>query len=501
MRGARAAPLIAFASLALTACATAGPDFRRPQAKTPAAWSPKPSPTTTSRAVQEPVRSSDWWAAFDDPVLTSLIRRASEANLDLRQAMLRIAEARAERAAVAGAGRPSLNAVASWQGQRVSENTPTGKLFGALEALPGLAGLPAAAPANPYGQFQLGFDASWELDLFGRVRRAVEAADADGEATLEDRRDIQVTVLGEVGRIYIDLRGAQLKRATATQNLAAAREIMRVAGDRRRLGLSTQVDVARAAAQSSLIESQLPLIDRQIATDINALSRLLGLEPGALRAELETVGSVPAPPAEVAIGLPAELICRRPDIRAAEARWHAAVARQGVASAERYPRLTLLATGGYQAQDLTNLVDWASRFGVIGPQAQLPLLDGGRRRARMQAAAYRAQAAGVAYGRTVLGALHEVDGALTAFAEEQTRRAALARAVDQNRAAFQLTRWRYENGLDSILEVLDAERTLHDSELLLVESTSAVSIHLVALHKALGGGWDEGATTVAACQR
>lgn len=493
---AEVSPMV-LAALALSGCVV-GPDFQRPKSDVPAAW----SASTTgpeSRSTTQPLQQPEWWTNFNDPTLTSLIARAAFANPDLRLAALRIQEARAQRAVVGAAAWPSLNAAGSWQGQRLSENTPTGRLFGLAGDIPGLANSPGASMSNPYGQFQLGFDAFWELDLFGGVRRSIEAADADAAAAVEDWRGVEVALFGEVARAYVELRGAQLKRAVAVENLATARDLLRIAKRRRSLGLSSQIDVSRASAQASLIEAQLPLLERQIVANTNELSRLINREPGALRTELESAQPVPPVPPEIAVGLPAELVCRRPDIRSAEKRLHAATARQGVAIADRFPRLTLTAAAGYQAQDLTNLLDWASRFGVIGPQLVAPLFDSGRRRAKVQVAAYRAQAATVDYGRTVLNALHEVDGALTAYAEEQKRRASIAEAVSQNRSAVRLARLRYENGLDSILGVLDAERTLHENEALLADSTTAISIRLVALYKALGGGWDRSANVVNSC--
>ena len=486
-----------FATTALSGCVV-GPDFQRPKPDVPAAWS-SPGAGPQSRATTQGFQQPKWWTTFNDPMLTSLVERAASANADLRLAALRIQEARAQRAVVGAAAGPSLDTAGSWQGQRISENTPSGKLFGLAGDIPGLANSPSASIVNPYGQFQLGFDAVWELDLFGGIRRSIEAADADAATALEDWRGVEVALFGEVARAYIDLRGAQLKRAVALDNLVTARDLLRIARRRRILGLSSEIDVSRAAAQASLIEAQLPLLERQIVADINELSRLIDREPGALRSELESAKPVPVIPPQVAVGLPAELLCRRPDIRGAEKRLHAATARQGVAIADRFPRLTLTVGGGYQARDLTNLFDWASRFGLVGPQLAAPLFDGGRRRAKVAAAGYRTEAAAVDYGRTVLNALHEVDSALTAYAEEQKRRALVVEAVSQNRAAVRLARLRYENGLDSILEVLDAERTLHESEALHADSTTAISIRLVALYKALGGGWEGSADAVNSC--
>jgi NodT family efflux transporter outer membrane factor (OMF) lipoprotein len=481
--------LAILAGSALTACAV-GPNFERPSPDVPANWSATPSPSAQSHPVPQPVQQLDWWKALNDPVLTSLIERAGAGNLDLKAAALRIAEARAERQVAASAAFPAVNGDASWQGQRLSENTPTGKLFSLTGEIPGLANLPGVAMPNPYGQFQLGFDAGWEVDLFGRVRRSVESAESQIEAADQDRQAAQVSLFGEVGRVYIDLRGAQMKRAVAEESLATARELMRFAGERRAAGVATAIDVSRAGAQASATEAQLPLFDREIASDINALSFLVGQPPGALTAELAPAQPLPPTPEVVPIGLPADLVGRRPDIRAAGARLHAAVAAEGVAVADLYPRVTLMAAGGYQAEDVTHLLDWASRFGVVGPQVELPIFDAGRRRANVRVADVRAQEARAAYGRSVLAALHEVDGALTAYETEQARAASLEDTVRQGRDAVRLARLRYQKGLFSMLEVLDAERSLQESELQLADSRAAVAVDLIALYKSLGGGWN-----------
>lgn len=482
--------------LALGGCVV-GPDYEPPQAELPQAWPAKPSGTASSIRI-DAAAQTDWWTTFADPTLKSLIERAAAANPDVKIAAVRVLEARAQRAAIGTAGLPSVNASASWQGQRLSENTPTGRLFGTIGQIPGLDVSPASS--NPYGQFQIGGDAVWEPDLFGRVRRGIEAADADVATAQEDRNGVILALYAEVARLYVDLRGAQLKRSVATQSLATARELLGLARKRRDLGLSNSIDVTRSEAQAELIEAQLPLFDRQIELDINELSRLLNLAPRALRSELTVSHPVPPVPAQITIGLPAELACRRPDIRSAEKRLHAAVARQGVATADLYPRITLFAAGGYQAQDATNLLDWASRFGVIGPQISLPIFDGGRRRRRVEIEAYRAQAARLGYAKTVLIALHEVDGALTSYSLEERRRAALAAAVEHGRNAVRLARLRYENGLDSVLDVLDAERSLHDNELVLADSTTAVSLRVVTLFKVLGGGWENMPDAIATCR-
>ena len=475
-------------ALALGACAV-GPDFQRPKPDLPQAWHAASSPAAASRADPGAVAEAAWWTSFGDPELTSLIGRAAQANPDLQQAALRIAEARAQREMAAAQGLPSLNADASWTGQRLSESTPTGKLFTQVGKIPGLPVGAGLSIPNPYGQYQLGFDASWELDLFGRVRRGVEAARAGEEAAAWDQRGAELSLFGEVARAYVDLRGAQAKRAVTLETIATLNELLGLARQRRWAGLSSDIDVSRAAAQVTAAEAALPLLEAEIASDINQLSRLVDRPPGALSAELSAARAVPPAPPVVPVGLPADLARRRPDILGAESRLHAAVAEQGVAMADLYPRVTLTASAGDQSEDLAHLLDWASRFGVIEPQVQLPIFDAGRRRANVRLQDAKAREAALDYAKTVLGALHEVDDALSAYDAEQRRRASLGATVAQNRTAVDLAMDRYRSGIGDFLAVLDAQRAQQQTQLQFADSTTAVSTDLVVLYKALGGGW------------
>ncbi len=485
-------PSIAGFVLALSALSgcTVGPNFRPPAPDLPVAWSAsaQTSAGQPSQVVATPADAgaAAWWTSFNDPELTSLVGRVAAANLDANEALLRIAEARAQRDVAAADEWPVVNANASGQVNRLSESTPTGALFSKVGQFPGLSGV---SIPNPYDQYQVGFDASWEVDLFGRVRRSVEAARAETQASVEDGRAVLISTLGDVGRAYIDLRGAQAKRRVVELNIATERDLLDLAGQRRRAGLNTEIDVARAAAEASSSAAQLPLLDRQITQDINQLSKLMDLEPGALRGELGAPGATPAGPPLVPIGLPSELARRRPDIREAEARLHAATAQVGVAVADLYPRVTLNANGGLQAETVSLLSSWASRFLVAGPSVELPIFDAGRRRATVRLQSVRAGEAALDYRRTVLGALHEVDDALAAYGADQQRQQALAETVARNQDAVDLARQRYASGVASFVDVLDAERTLEQDELTLSDSTTSVSIDLVVLYKALGGGW------------
>jgi multidrug efflux system outer membrane protein len=446
---------------------------------------PLPASGVVSQVSPSSMDAAPWWESFHDSELTSLVERAVKSNYSLRDAVLRIAQSRAQRDISAADRWPVLSGNGLFTRQRISEKTATGALFNSS----GTTGFAPPGVANPFNQYQLGFDASWELDLFGRVRRQVEAANADSQASLEAGRSMLMTLLGDVARGYLELRGEQLRLAISQRNLASEREVLELTRDRQKVGIGNEVDVANAAAQVTTTEALLPDLQRQITQSINQLSLLVSREPAALSAELTVTADMPRPPPVVPVGLPADLVRRRPDIREAEAELHAATARVGVADADLFPRLTLNAGFGLQAQDAGNLAEWASRFASVGPRLELPILDGGRRRATLRLQSLREQQAALAYEHTVLVALHEAENSIVAFTAEQSRRASLDLAVSASRDSLSLSRLRYEGGVIGFLDVLVAERNLEQAELTLALSTTTVSTNLVALYKSLGGGW------------
>ena len=496
-----APPAIAALTCMLLASCTVGPDFVRPTSPAPPHWSaratappvaqdqksPPHAGVPVSAVTERSAGTSAWWSAFDDSTLTSLIERAANSNLDLRTAMLRIDEARAQRAISAAAYWPKLSVDAAYTRQRLSESTPTGSLFSSVGKLPLPGGAGISIP-NPYSQYQLSANASWEIDLFGRVRRTVEAADANVQVSVEDQRSVLVSVLADVAQSYLELRGAQAKLHTARQNLATVEELLDLTRQRRAAGMTTYIDVSNAAAQATVTRAELPAFELQITQNINQLSQLLAREPEALRGELGGPAPLPSVPANVPIGLPADLARRRPDIREAEANLHAATAQIGVAVADLFPRLTLTANGGFQSETAGKLLEWASRFGSVGPTLDLPVFDRGRWKA-VHLYDVRAQEAALAYQRTVLNALREVENAIAAFDADQQRRTWLDATVTENRDALTLSRQRYEAGLSNFIEVLDAERSLQQNELSLADSITAVTTDLVGLYRALGGDW------------
>jgi outer membrane protein, multidrug efflux system len=475
---------------ALASCAV-GPNFVKPKPAVPPQWSATAlSPGARRAGTVSPAEPQviDWWTSFHDPTLTSLVERSAAANLDVREAVLRIEEARAQRAQTAAAFWPSVSANAGYSRQRLSLTTPNGAIFAVAPHIPGLPS--GVTITNPYNQYQLGLSASWELDLFGSVRRSVEAADADLTAQVEGAHDVLLSLTSDVAQAYIDLRGAQLRKSIVEQSLATERDVLTLTQQRWNAGLTTDLDVENAASEVRTTEAELPPLEREITQDINQLSELMSRPPDALRAELREAQPVPPVPPTVPIGLPADLARRRPDIRRAEANLHAATARVGVAVADLFPQLTLSLSGGFQSEGISKLIEVASRFATVAPTLELPVFDGARW-ATVRLQDVRAKEAAIDYARTVLQALQEVENALAAYGSDQDRRLSLAAASQASDEALTLARQRYESGVTSFIEVLDAERTLQQNQLSLAETTAAVSTDLVALYKALGGGWEE----------
>jgi len=482
--------LLTVAAAALPLGCAVGPDFKRPDPHLPAQWS---SASASKALTTEPQSVVDWWSTFQEPMLSSLIERGVSSNLDLRAAVLRISEARAQREVAQAAFWPSVDANASFTRQRISEATANGAAltrFGNVN----IPGVPSVSFPNPYNQFQLGASASWELDLFGRVRRSVEAANADLQASVEDQHAVLVSLCADVARTYIELRGAQLRKDVTDRSLATQKEIYDLTRQRRAVGMTTEFDVANAGAQLDSTQAQVPQLDGEVTRDINQLSLLLGREPDALRSELAAVRAVPQVAPVLPIGLPADLARNRPDIRQAEARLHAATARIGVAVGDLFPRLTLSASAGTQSQTGADLLKWASRFGSIGPTLEVPVFDG-TRWATVRLQNVKAQEAALDYERTVLSALHEIENALATYTADRDRGVSLAAAVEESRDALSLARDRYSSGVANFIDVLDAERTLQQNELSLAANTTAVATDTVAIYRALGGGWQTNSST------
>jgi NodT family efflux transporter outer membrane factor (OMF) lipoprotein len=501
-----AAPVLA----SIVAGCTVGPSYKPHSMWSPASWfgaaHVAPAQLLASEPVAAPV-DPNWWNLFHDVELTSLEKRVAAANLSVRLYTIRLAESRSQRQITGADQFPTLQADGSYTRERVSPKGVLG-LFGGSSggssfasqgnSANGTAGTSGGIPTNlggattvpPFNLWQYGFDASWELDLWGRVRREVESSDASVEASADARRDALLSALAEVARDYVQLRGIQTQLAITHDNIASDQETLALTQARYRSGLTTELDVANAAAQLQSTQAQVPQLEEQQTQGINALSFLLGEAPRALQAELIVPQAVPPVPPRVPVGVPSELARRRPDIRQAEAQLHSATADIGVAVADFYPKVTLNGSFGLQALDFKNLGNWDARQYGLGPTISLPIFQGGRLRATLELRKVQQQEAALNYQQTVLQAWHDVDNALSAYGDEQRRRDALAAAVVQDRRALALSRQRYTQGVADFLNVLDAERSLLSAQLQLAQSSTTVSTNLVQLYKALGGGWE-----------
>jgi multidrug efflux system outer membrane protein len=485
----------ALALVAWLAGCTMGPDFTRPETRPPGAWPaivavPADVP---SKPVARAYDGRRWWSVFHDPVLDGLVEEALRQNLDLQTAALRIEEARAQRGSAAAAGRPAVSGMGLGGRQHASENGFTSTLAGGAAqpgSSPGAA--PAPGPSPDSDLFQVGFDATWELDLWGKARRGVEAADANIVSAEQARGNAMISLTAEVARTYLSLRGAQRRRAIALADVEDQRALLRLAGSRARNGFAAQADAVQQQAQLSNAEAQLAPIDQDVAQAMNRLALLLGLPPGALT---ERMGPAPqagvALPPEVPVGLPGDLLRRRPDILKSEADLHAATAKVGQAQAQLFPSITLGGVAGLQSVHADSLADWASRFWIGGAQVSIPIFEGGKLKAQIRTADVQMKEAALAWRGTVLSAYHDADNALVAYADEQRHASALARALADARRSDALMRSRYRSGFVSMIDVLQAQRSTHQAEQQSLQSNVTASTDLVALYKALGGDWTE----------
>jgi multidrug efflux system outer membrane protein len=357
----------------------------------------------------------------------------------------------------------------------------------------GLTGTGASAGglvSRQMNLFQAGFDATWELDIFGGTRRAVEAADATLAAAEESRRDALVTLLSEVALNYVNLRGAQRRLAIAYENIAAQQDTVNLTQQRFQAGFTNELDVAQAQAQLATTQSQVPLLETSLRQAMYQLSVLLALPPAGLVAELEQAAPLPVTPPEVPVGLPADVLRRRPDIRVAERQLAAATANIGVATADLFPKFSLTGSFGTQTRDMRHFLDSRSLFWSVGPAVSWPIFQGGAIRANIRVQNARQEQALATYEKAVLTALQDVENALVAYGNEKVRHAVLAEAVRASQTATDLSNELYGRGLTAFLNVLESQRTLYATQDQLVQSETTTITNLIALYKALGGGWE-----------
>ncbi len=456
--------------LSLMAGCAVGPNYKTPKTSVPPAFA---NGAQNQYNTNQPVAA--WWRSFNDPELNKLVDAAAASNLDLRIATANLLEARALRLGAKSDFFPVVNGQASYNNIKYSQ----AGLFG------------ATGVGRQEELYDAGFDAAWELDIFGRVRRSVQAAKASVQAAAAVRRDVLVSLTSEVARNYFELRGGQNELAVLRRNADNETETLKITQARLDAGNGTDLDVARARAQLNNTLAAVPPAESVIAHAIHRLGVLTGRQPEALTGELEIPAPLPQLPEMVAIGSPAQLLRRRPDIRAAERNLAASTAGIGVAVADLFPRVTFIGSIGLQAMSFTGLGGPASDTRDFGPSITWAALDIGHVRSRIAAAGAGAAAGLAQYEKTVLTALEETENALVDFGRVRARRDFLAESVKASQAASDLANARYNDGAADFLTVLDAERVLLEAQDQLAQTDTQTATALVAVYKALGGGWEE----------
>ncbi len=451
----------------LTGCASVGPNYVLPKTSVSTVWHTQLK-GGLSAGEMDPQTLAAWWTTLNDPGLSSLIERAVAGNLDLKKTGARIREARARRGIATADRFPTLDAKGSVVRSRSSEETGTGKTS---------------------SLYAVGIDAGWELDIFGGVRRSVEAAEADLGSSHEGLRHVLVSLLAEVALNYIEVRTYQARLTVAEANLVAQNETYQLTLWRFEAGLSDELAVEQACYNLENTRSQIPTLRTGSEQGMNRIAVLLGEQPGAAHTELEQYKPIPVTPLRVAIGVPADVLRRRPDVRRAERQLAAQTARIGKATADLYPKFKLSGSIGLEAFSSGNLVSFGSRTLSGGPSITWRIFDAGAIRQNIEVQSSLQEQYLIAYEAAVLSALEEVENALVAYAEEQNRRQSLTETTRAAQRAVDLAQYKYQAGLADFSNVLDAQRSLLSFQDQLAQSDGKVTSNLIRLYKTLGGGW------------
>jgi NodT family efflux transporter outer membrane factor (OMF) lipoprotein len=456
-----------------------GPDYVAPKTTVSKDWHTQLKGGLTT-VEMDPQTLAEWWKTLNDPGLSSLIDRAVYGNLDLKKALARVREARAKRGIAKAGFFPTLDATgpANWTYTKSSSSSKTGTNSNASTSI----------STGSQNLNTTGLDAAWEIDIFGGVRRSVEAATGDLQATWEDLRNVLVSLLAEVATNYVDVRTYQALIAVAEANLEAQTETYELTQWRYEAGLSDELAVQQARYNLENTRSQLPALRTTLEEAMNRVAVLLGEPPGKVHTELEKREPLPVTPLKVAVGVPADLLRRRPDVRQAERQLAAQTARIGVATADLYPKFTLSGSIGLQALSVNSLHSYG--FTVTGgPQITWSIFKGGAIRQNIELQSALQEQYLITYEAAVLGALEEVENALVAYAEVQQRRQSLNGATQAAQKAVELAQHKYQAGLTDFNNVLDAQRSLLLLQEQLTQSEGSVTSNLIRLYKALGGGW------------
>ena len=459
--------VITAAMLMLGGCAAVGPDYKKPKSEMPDQWELAHDPAL--KPSDADIRQ--WWTVFDDPLLTRLINEAAKNNYDIKVVLAKIQEYRAQIGVARGGLLPALDGSGSVVNQRASENATTVG-GGVTDSL-----------------WTGGFDASWEIDLFGGIRRKIEAAYGDYQATREEHNDIMISMYADLARAYYSLRSAQAQITAVNENIKSQKDVLKLTKTLYENGLTTGLDVAQAEYLLASSEAQLPPLRDSVNQAINNIALLVGKKPGYLIKELRIKEPVPDPPSKVAVGAPADLLRRRPDIRKAERQLAAATARIGQATAQLYPSFSITGSLGLSAIDSNMLFRASSHYFSIGPGFTWNIFAGGSIRAQIKVQDYQMKQALYTYEKSILSAMNDVENAFSAYTNQKDTVEALDRTVKAAQKAFKLSLELYRQGLSNFQNVLDAQKTLFDYDTQLAAAKGNTISYLVSLYKALGGGW------------
>jgi len=455
------------AVIMLSACKTAGPKYTPPEMQTPSAWQKETAGVTSDKQSEQEILAK-WWTTFNDPVLTGLMERAVAGNLSLKQALNNIKQARIQRGITDADRFPTVNATGS-AGRTYSKDM-MGDFTG-------------------NNSFSLGLDASWELDLFGGVKRSIEAADANVQATQESYRDALVSLLAEVALNYIEARSYQSQLSVAESNIKTQEETYNITQWRYQAGLTTELDVENASKNLEQTRAQVPSLQSSLEQAKNRIAVLLGSAPGAVDSELEEYKPVPVAPKEIAVGIPADLLRRRPDLRKAERDLAAQTANIGVAEAERYPKISLSGNIGLSALTLGKLFNADSLSTGASSGISWPVFNAGKVMKNIEIQYATQEQKLIVYKAALLTALEDVENAMTAYSHDLVRRESLKKASKSAEQAAEVSRAQYSSGLIDFQSVLEAESTQLSLQDSLAQSDARIISDLISLYKALGGGW------------
>ncbi|MDP0497327.1 MAG: efflux transporter outer membrane subunit [Verrucomicrobiota bacterium JB024] len=465
-------PLLLLAAL-LGGCAV-GPDYTKPEITTPDAWQLAIVGETPGEA-DAPIQS--WWEMFNDPVLNGLIEDARESNLTLQIALANVREARARLAYTGGTALPEVQAFGQAASTKLSDN-------GAFSQMAPPGGF------HSQGMMAFGLDAAWEIDVFGRIRRQVEAESAAFSASVESYRDVLVSLYAEVALTYIEIRACQVHIANAESNIKVQTQSLDLTEERFNDGLTSQLDVEQAKSNLYNTRAAIPLFRIRMNAAYNRLAVLCGKDPGTLQTEVGGAGVLPSPGMNLSAGVPADLLRQRPDIRQAERELAAATARIGAATADLYPRFALKGAIGLESRSFSDLFDSSSMVWTMAAPVHWNIFTAGRTLDNIEIHEEKQQQALLNYRQVILQAMEEVENALTSYNEYRQRGQELDQAAQAAESAVELVSIQYDSGLTNFNNVLDTERSLYEQQNSLISSQTDSLRSIVALYKAIGGGWN-----------